>query len=188
LQKFDTLIFASSSSVYGDSIKIPIPEDHPTQPRSVYAATKVAGEAIIQAFSSLYGYRPAILRIFNVYGPEQSKAYSGVVIEFIRRVLRGEPPVIYGDGKQTRDLIYVTDVVEAITRAMTSEKASGVINIGSGRAVTINELAKLVLRILGRENLKPVYAPPRPGDVKHSATDITKAKQLLGFEPRVCLE
>jgi UDP-glucose 4-epimerase len=170
LQKFDTLIFTSSSSVYGDSIKIPIPEDHPTQPRSVYAATKVAGEAIIQAFSSLYGYRPVILRIFNVYGLEQSKAYSGVVIEFIRRVLRGEPPVIYGDGKQTRDLIYVT---------------ADVINIGSGRAVTINELAKLVLRILGRENLKPVYAPPKPGDVKHSATNITKAKQLLGFEPRV---
>jgi len=187
-RNIDTLIFASSSSVYGDPIKIPIPEDHPTQPRSVYAATKVAGEAIVQAFSSLYGYRPVILRIFNAYGPKQSRAYSGVVIEFIRRVLRGEPPVIYGDGQQTRDFIYVTDVVEAITRAMTSKKASGVINIGSGRSTTINELAKLVLKILGKENLKPVYAPPRPGDLKHSVADITKAKQLLGFEPRICLE
>jgi len=184
----NVLIFASSSSVYGDPLKIPIPEDHLLSPRSPYAASKVAGEALIQAFSSIYGYRPIILRIFNVYGPKQSRAYAGVVIEFIRRVLRREPPIIYGDGEQTRDFIHISDVIDAIMKAMSIERARGVFNIGSGKAVTINQLAKLILKTLNREDLKPVYAPPRPGDIKHSIADITKSRKILGFEPKISLE
>lgn len=182
------LIFASSSSVYGDPLKIPIPEDHLLSPRSPYAASKAAGEALIQAFSSIYGYRPIILRIFNVYGPKQSRTYAGVVIEFIRRVLRREPPIIYGDGEQTRDFIHISDVIDAIMKAMSIERARGVFNIGSGKAVTINQLAKLILKTLNREDLKPVYAPPRPGDIKHSIADITKSRKILGFEPKISLE
>jgi UDP-glucose 4-epimerase len=184
----NVLIFASSSSVYGDPLKIPIPEDHLLSPRSPYAASKAAGEALIQAFSSIYGYRPIILRIFNVYGPKQSRAYAGVVIEFIRRVLRREPPIIYGDGEQTRDFIHISDVIDAIMKAMSIERARGVFNIGSGKAVTINQLAKLILKTLNREDLKPVYAPPRPGDIKHSIADITKSRKILGFEPKISLE
>lgn len=184
----NVLIFASSSSVYGDPLKIPIPEDHLLSPRSPYAASKAAGEALIQAFSSIYGYRPIILRIFNVYGPKQSRAYAGVVIEFIRRVLRREPPIIYGDGEQTRDFIHISDVIDAIMKAMNIERARGVFNIGSGKAVTINQLAKLILKTLNREDLKPVYAPPRPGDIKHSIADITKSRKILGFEPKISLE
>jgi len=148
----NVLIFASSSSVYGDPLKIPIPEDHLLSPRSPYAASKAAGEALIQAFSSIYGYRPIILRIFNVYGPKQSRAYAGVVIEFIRRVLRREPPIIYGDGEQTRDFIHISDVIDAIMKAMSIERARGVFNIGSGKAVTINQLAKLILKTMNRED------------------------------------
>ena len=184
----NVLIFASSSSVYGDPLKIPIPEDHLLSPRSPYAASKAAGEALIQAYSSIYGYRPIILRIFNVYGPKQSRAYAGVVIEFIRRVLRREPPIIYGDGEQTRDFIHISDVIDAIMKAMSIERARGVFNIGSGKAVTINQLAKLILKTLNREDLKPVYAPPRPGDIKHSIADITKSRKILGFEPKISLE
>jgi UDP-glucose 4-epimerase len=182
------LVFASTCAVYGEPVKLPVAEDHPIAPKSPYAATKVTGEAFIQAYSNLYGYRYAILRLFNVYGPKQSKAYAGVVIEFIKRVSRGEPPIIFGDGEQTRDFIHVGDVVGAVMRVLTNEKAWGVFNIGSGKPVTINQLAKLILKLMNREDLEPVYAPPRPGDIRHSVADIAKARKVLGFEPRISLE
>jgi len=182
------LVFASSCAVYGEPVKLPVAEDHPIAPKSPYAATKVAGEAFIQAYSNLYDYRYAILRLFNVYGPKQSKAYAGVIIEFIKRVSRGEPPIIFGDGEQTRDFIHVGDVVSAVMRVLTNEKAWGVFNIGSGKPVTINQLAKLILKLMNREDLEPVYAPPRPGDIRHSVADIAKARKVLGFEPRISLE
>jgi len=186
-KNIDVFIFASSSAVYGDPVKIPIDENHPLEPRSPYAATKICGEVYIQSFGNQYGFRPVMLRIFNVYGPKQSKAYAGVVIEFIKRISRGEPPIIFGDGEQTRDFIHVYDVVEAMVRALTSYKARGVYNIGSGVAVTINELAEIVFRAMGREDMKPIYTHPRPGDIKHSVADITKARRELGFEPRIKL-
>jgi UDP-glucose 4-epimerase len=183
-----TFVFASSSAVYGEPIKVPIPEDHPLIPKSPYAASKVSGEAFVQAFANQYGFRPVILRLFNVYGPKQSRAYAGVIIEFIRRVSRGEPPVIFGDGEQTRDFIHVSDVVEAIMLSFRNEEARGVFNIGSGEGITINHLANLILKLMGRENLKPIYAQSRPGDIRNSVADITKAKRKLGFNPKVELK
>jgi len=182
------LVFASTCAVYGEPVKLPVAEDCTIAPKSPYAAAKVAGEAFIQAYSNLYDYRYAILRLFNVYGPKQSKAYAGVIIEFIKRVSRGEPPIIFGDGEQTRDFIHVGDVVSAVMRVLTNEKAWGVFNIGSGKPVTINQLAKLILKLMNREDLEPVYAPPRPGDIRHSVADIAKARKVLGFEPRISLE
>ena len=184
----NTFVFASSSAVYGEPIKVPIPEDHPLIPKSPYAASKVSGEAFVQAFANQYGFRPVILRLFNVYGPKQSRAYAGVIIEFIRRVSRGEPPVIFGDGEQTRDFIHVSDVVEAIMLSFRNEEARGVFNIGSGEGITINHLASLILKLMGRENLKPIYAQSRPGDIRNSVADITKAKRKLGFNPKVELK
>jgi UDP-glucose 4-epimerase len=183
-----TFVFASSSAVYGEPIRMPIPEDHPLIPKSPYAASKVSGEAFVQAFANQYGFRPVILRLFNVYGPKQSRAYAGVIIEFIRRVSRGEPPVIFGDGEQTRDFIHVSDVVEAIMLSFRNEEARGVFNIGSGKGITINHLANLILKLMGRENLKPIYAQSRPGDIRNSVADITKAKRKLGFNPKVELK
>jgi len=183
-----TFVFASSSAVYGDPIRVPIPEDHPLMPKSPYAASKISGEAFVQAFANQYGFRPVILRLFNVYGPKQSRAYAGVIIEFIRRVSRGEPPVIFGDGEQTRDFVHVSDVVEAIMLSLRNEEARGVFNIGSGEGVTINHLARLILKLMGREDLKPIYAPPRPGDIRHSIADITRAQRELRFKPKVKLE
>ncbi|MGC9182315.1 NAD-dependent epimerase/dehydratase family protein [Thermogladius sp.] len=181
------LVFASSSAVYGEPVKLPIPEDHPLQPKSPYAATKVAGEALVLSFSELYGYRPVVLRLFNVYGPRQSKSYTGVITEFIKRVSRGEPPVIYGDGRQTRDFVHVADVVEAVVTSIKSSRARGVYNIGSGRAVSVNELAKTIMELMGRLDLKPIYKPPRPGDVRHSVANISRAFTELRFNPRIHL-
>jgi UDP-glucose 4-epimerase len=182
------LVFASTCAVHGEPAKLPIAEDHPIAPKSPYAATKVAGEAFVQTYANIHGYRPAILRLFNVYGPKQSKAYAGVIVEFIKRVSRGEPPIIFGDGEQTRDFIHVSDVVEAIMMAITNEKTRDVFNIGSGKPVTINQLAKLILKLMGREDLKPIHTTPRPGDIRHSVADITKAREALGFKPRIGLE
>ena len=182
------LVYASSCAVYGEPSRVPTPEDHPTSPNSPYALSKVYGEALVEALAEKRGYRPVVLRFFNVYGPGQSRAYAGVVLEFVKRVSRGEPPVIYGDGSQTRDFIHVRDAVKAVLKALVNEGAKGVFNVGSGVSVSINELAKLVLKLAGREDLKPVYAPPRPGDVKRSQADISRARRVLGFEPRVKLE
>ncbi len=181
-------VFASSSAVYGEPIRVPIPEDHPLMPKSPYAASKVSGEAFVQAFANQYGFRPVILRLFNVYGPKQSRAYAGVIIEFIRRVSRGESPVIFGDGEQTRDFVHVSDVVEAVMLSLRNEGVRGVFNIGSGEGVTINYLARLILKLMGREDLRPIYAPPRPGDIRHSIADISRARKELGFKPKLGLE
>jgi UDP-glucose 4-epimerase len=187
-RNINTFVFASSSAVYGEPIRVPIPEDHPLMPKSPYAASKISGEAFVQTFANQYGFRPVILRLFNVYGPKQSRAYAGVIIEFIRRVSRGEPPVIFGDGGQTRDFVHVSDVVEAVMLSLRNEGARGVFNIGSGEGVTINHLARLILKLMGREDLRPVYAPPRPGDIRHSIADISRAQKELGFKPKVGLE
>jgi len=188
LRNIDTFVFTSSSAVYGEPIKVPIPEDHPLMPKSPYAASKVSGEAFVQAFANQYGFRPVILRLFNVYGPKQSRAYAGVIIEFIGRVSRGEPPIIFGDGEQTRDFVHVSDVVEAIMLSLRSKGARGVFNIGSGEGVTINHLARLILKLMGKEDLKPIYAPPRPGDIRHSIADVSRARKELRFKPKVGLE
>ena len=182
----DTVIFSSSCAVYGEPEKLPIDEDHRINPKSPYAASKAGGEAYIISYANLYGYRPVILRFFNVYGPKQSRAYSGVITEFIRRAARGDPPIIYGDGEQTRDFIHVRDAVDAVVRSLKSN-ASGIYNIGSGKATKISELAYLVLKTMNI-NALPVYMPPRPGDIRNSVADIKKAKEELHFEPKIPLE
>ncbi|RSN73689.1 SDR family NAD(P)-dependent oxidoreductase, partial [Candidatus Methanodesulfokora washburnensis] len=160
----DTVVFSSSCAVYGEPEKLPIDEDHRINPKSPYAASKAGGEAYIISYANLYGYRPVILRFFNVYGPKQSRAYSGVITEFIKRAARGDPLIIYGDGEQTRDFIHVRDAVDAVMRSLKSN-ASGIYNIGSGKATKISELAYLVLKTMNI-NALPVYMPPRPGDIR----------------------
>lgn len=187
-KKAKVFVFASSAAVYGEPLSLPIEESHPLTPLSPYGATKAAGEALVHAHARVYGFRPVILRIFNVYGPKQSKAYAGVVLEFVKRVLKGEPPIIYGDGSQTRDFIYIDDVVECFVTAIRRQHVSGVFNVGSGKAVSIKELAGRVAEVLGKPNLEPVYAPARPGDIKHSVASINKLKECLGYTPRVSLE
>ena len=182
------LVFASSSSVYGEPQHLPVGEGHPLNPKSPYAASKIAGEAFTLSFSHINGYRPVVLRIFNAYGPGQSRAYAGVVSEFISRVSVGLPPVIYGDGEQTRDFIHVSDVVEAVISAVEREEARGVYNIGSGREVKIRELARIILEAFGRGDLTPIHAPSREGDVRRSCADISRAVRDLGWKPRVRLE
>jgi len=182
------LIFASSSAIYGEPIRVPISEDHPLMPRSPYAASKVSGEAFVNAFATQYGFRSIVLRFFNVYGPKQSRAYAGVISEFIRRVSKGEPLIIFGDGEQTRDFVHVSDIVNAIMISLKNEKARGVFNIGSGEAITINQLARLIIKMAGKEDLKLIHAPSRPGDIKYSVANITRVKRELRFEPKMKLE
>ena len=184
----NTLIFSSSCAVYGNPERLPIDENHKLNPLSPYAASKISGEAYITGYANIYGYRPVILRYFNIYGPKQTKAYAGVISEFTKRALRGEPPIIYGDGEQTRDFIHVEDAVDAILKAIKEERARGVYNIGSGNAVKIKDLAYLILKLAGRTEIRPVYIAPRPGDIRNSVADITRANKELGFEPRVKLD
>ncbi|MEM0118879.1 MAG: SDR family NAD(P)-dependent oxidoreductase [Thermofilaceae archaeon] len=181
-------VFASSAAVYGNPVRLPIDEEHPLQPLSPYGASKVAGEALVSAYAHIHGFRPVVLRLFNVYGPKQSKAYAGVVVEFIKRIQRGEPPVIFGDGAQTRDLVFIDDVVEYFVRALALERVRGVYNIGSGKPISVLELAEIVARVLGRPDLKPLHTAPRVGDIKHSFASIARAVRDFGYEASIPLE
>jgi len=181
------VIYASSSSVYGDTPTLPKTEDMPPDPQSPYAITKLAGEYYCQVFHHLYGLPTVCLRYFNVYGPRQdpTSQYAAVIPIFIRRVLDNRPPVIFGDGEQTRDFTFVKDVVEANILAALSD-ATGVYNIGTGQRVSINKLAELVIKLVG-DSLEPVHAEPRPGDIRHSLADISRARQF-GYNPRYNLQ
>jgi len=179
-------IYLSSAAVYGDPVKLPIVEDHPTSPLSPYGLSKLMGEDVVRFFSK-YGLKHVILRLFNVYGLGQKSAYAGVITKFLERAGEKLPPVVYGDGEQTRDFIHVDDVAKAVELTIKTSQVNGVFNIGSGNPVKIRDLAKLVMRLCQVEG-EPVYTAQRPGDIKHSYTDITKARSLLGFEPRIGLE
>ena len=182
----DFLVYLSSAAVYGDPKYLPIDENHPTEPISPYGLTKLIGEHVLRFYSKVYGLKHAILRIFNVYGPGQTSSYAGVVSKFIERLKKGLPPIIYGDGFQTRDFIYVDDVSEAIRLAI-EKKVCDIFNIASGREVSINELAETILRISGLK-VKPIYEDKRPGDIERSVADISKAVRVLGFKPKVSLD
>ena len=175
------LVYISSAAVYGEPVRLPISEDHPTRPLSPYGLSKLAGERVVEMLVP----GAAVLRLFNVYGPGQTGPYAGVITKFLERARRGLPPVIYGDGEQTRDFVHVGDVARFVETVL-ERGASGVFNVGTGRAVSVRELAGLVMRLAGL-NGEPAYAPPRPGDIKHSVADITKARSL-GWEPRVGIE
>ena len=183
-------VFASSAAVYGDHTDLPLEEDLPPRPLSPYAASKAAGEALCVAYHASYGVPTVALRFFNVYGPRQDphSPYSGVISIFVDRMRRGLPPVIYGDGHQTRDFVYVADVVEAVLRAAEREEAVGeVFNIAGGRQTSVLELVKVLNHVLGT-HLEPAFAPPRPGEVRHSLADVQRVRETLGWAARVGLE
>ena len=177
------VVYASSSSAYGDTPTLPKHEDMKPNPMSPYAISKLAGEYYCRVFSEVYGLKTASLRYFNVYGPRQNpeSQYAAVIPRFITRVLANSPPVIYGDGKQTRDFTFVKDVVKANILAMESP-AQGVFNIACAKRVSLNELAGKIMKITGIR-IDPIYEEPRQGDVRDSLADITEARRELGYEP-----
>jgi nucleoside-diphosphate-sugar epimerase len=185
------LVYAASSSAYGDQPTLPKVEDMRPEPLSPYAAAKLVGEYYCQVWARAYNFETVCLRYFNVFGPRQdpSSAYSGVISRFIDALAGGTRPVIYGDGEQSRDFTYVSNVVEANLRAAeTTEGVGHVINVANGQQTTLNELLAQLKKITGREDVEAEYREPRVGDVKHSLADITRARRLLGFEPLVGLE
>jgi UDP-glucose 4-epimerase len=181
------VILASSAAVYGTSPRLPKREDMMPEPRSPYAVSKLAGENYARVFQELYGLETVALRYFNVFGPKQdpSSEYSGVISRFIAILLEGRQPVIYGDGEQTRDFVYVADVVRANILASESH-LSGVFNIACGKSISLNSLAKKIGDLLARE-VRPRYEAPRPGDIKHSLADISRA-QGIGYFPDYGIE
>lgn len=181
------VIYASSSSAYGDTPSLPKREDMLPNPQSPYAVTKLAGEYYCQVFKEVYRLSTACLRYFNVYGPRQDpdSQYAAVIPRFIKRALQNRPPIVLGDGDQTRDFTFVKDAVLANILAA-ERNAEGVFNVGNGRNISINELARMILKSLGMD-LETVHEEPRPGDVRHSLADISKAK-TFGYEPRYSLE
>jgi UDP-glucose 4-epimerase len=184
----EKFVFISSCAVYGDPEVNPVTEDIKTNPISPYAESKLIGERYCLSFNQSNQLKTVVLRFFNVYGPRQSmNAYSGVITIFINKVKQKEPLTIYGDGSQTRDFVNVRDIVDGILASMKTNKTDGeVFNIGSGKPTSINDLAKAVLE-LGNVDLEIKYEKYRTGDIKHSFADITKARKLLGYEPKVSL-
>jgi nucleoside-diphosphate-sugar epimerase len=188
------LVFASSSSVYGDTPQLPKHEEMPLDPLSPYAASKLIGEHYCRLFHDLYGLETVALRYFNVFGPRQDpgSAYAAVVPKFIECLARGERPEIYGDGLQSRDFTYVADTVRANLLACEapSEAAGQAFNIACHQQVTVLELFGMIrdavgaAGIVGAAAIEPRHAPPRAGDVKHSFADISRARRLLGYEPQ----
>lgn len=177
------VIFASSSSVYGDTPTLPKREDMKPNPKSPYAVTKLTGEHYCRVFSEIYGLRTTCLRYFNVFGPKQNpkSQYAAVIPIFITRILDNQPPIIYGNGTQTRDFTFVRDVVKANILAMKSE-AQGIFNTACNRRISLNELAHKIMEITGNY-LDITYDKPRPGDIKDSLADISAAHSKLGYEP-----
>jgi UDP-glucose 4-epimerase len=185
------VVYAASSSAYGDQPSASKSEEMRPEPLSPYAAAKLVGEYYCQVWSRVYNFETVCLRYFNVFGPRQdpSSQYSGVISRFISALASGGRPVIYGDGEQSRDFTYVSNVVDGNLRAAESPQAVGrVINVATGRSTTLNELLGALKRLIGRTDLEAEYSPPRLGDVRHSLADITLARELLGYEPRVSLE
>ena len=182
------VVYASSSSVYGDTPELPKRERMTPNPLSPYAVTKLLGEYYCNVFNDIYGLKTVSLRYFNVYGPRQDpySDYAAVIPKFINRVSENKPPVIYGDGEQTRDFTFVKDVVRANILAAKSD-AEGVYNIANGNRISINELANRIMALIGN-NLTPIHVDPREGDIKHSLADISEAKKNLGYEPQYSLE
>ncbi|MEZ5420169.1 MAG: SDR family oxidoreductase [Vicinamibacterales bacterium] len=181
------LVFAGSSSVYGDAATLPKREDMPPQPLSPYALQKLVGEQYLQMFTRLYGLETVTTRYFNVFGPRQdpSSPYSGVISLFIRALAEGTVPTVHGDGEQTRDFTYVANTVDGVLRAAVAPGVSGqVINVATNGRVSLNQLLAELQRQLGT-SVTPVYGPPRAGDVRDSQADITKASTLLGYAPLV---
>jgi nucleoside-diphosphate-sugar epimerase len=188
--KVRRFVYAASSAAYGDTPTLPKVETMPTHPLSPYAVGKLVGEYYGSVFSGVYGLETISLRYFNVFGPYQdpTSQYAAAIPAFVTSILKGQSPIVYGDGEQSRDFTYVDNVVHANLLAAGAKKTAGeVVNIACGQAITVNAIIALINRIVGR-NVRPVYAPARAGDVKHSLADITVARRLIGYEPVVSFE
>jgi nucleoside-diphosphate-sugar epimerase len=184
------VVYAGSSSAYGNAAALPKQEDMATGPLSPYALQKLVAEQYAAMFTRLYGLETVTTRYFNVFGPRQdpSSPYSGVISLFISALVEGRQPVIYGDGGQTRDFTYVANVVDGVLRASQADGVSGkVINVATGGRVSLNELFQTLRDLVGSD-LEPRYAETRAGDVRDSQADITRARTLLGFTPQVSFE
>jgi nucleoside-diphosphate-sugar epimerase len=180
-------VYASSSSAYGDTPTLPKVETMQPQPLSPYAVAKLAGEYYCTVFYKVFGLETISLRYFNVFGPHQdpTSQYAAAIPAFVTAILKDRQPTVFGDGEQSRDFTYVDNVVEANLIAARAKEASGhVINIACGQAVTVNETISIINELAGK-NVKPIYADPRPGDVKHSLADIALAKKTIGYEPKI---
>jgi UDP-glucose 4-epimerase len=185
------VVYAASSSAYGDQPVSPKVETMRPEPLSPYAVAKLVGEHYCQVFTRVYGLETVCLRYFNIFGPRQdpSSPYSGVISRFISALMRDERPVIYGDGEQSRDFTYVGNAVRAnLLAAERAEAVGHIINVGNGATITLNELLEVMKRLTTRPAAAPDYQPPRAGDVRHSLADITRARELLGYECLVGLE
>jgi nucleoside-diphosphate-sugar epimerase len=186
-------IYASSAAAYGNTSAPRKKEDMPLDPASPYGMSKLAAEKYAEIFYELYGLETVSLRYFNVYGSRQrfdeKWAYGGVISIFLDRLLKNMPPVIHGDGEQTRDFVYVKDVVEANILALKTSGAAGeVFNIGTGKRNTVNKVAQLLKQMTNKENLENVHADSRPGDVRHGYADISKAERILNYVPKFSIE
>ncbi|HEX6322168.1 MAG TPA: SDR family oxidoreductase [Vicinamibacterales bacterium] len=184
------VVYAASSSAYGDTPVLPKHEAMPPNPQSPYALQKLVGEQYGQLFTRLYGLETVAIRYFNVFGPRQdpTSAYSGVISQFAKALLDGRPPTIYGDGGQTRDFTYIDNVVDGVLRAAEAPGASGeVMNVATGGRISLLDLFAVMKRLTGA-GVEPIFAEARPGDVRDSQADIAKAKRLLGYEPVVPFE
>lgn len=185
------IVYAASSSAYGDQPTLPKDEEMRPDPLSPYAVAKLVGEYYCQVFTRAYNLETVCLRYFNVFGPRQdpSSEYSGVISRFISALLSNEQPIIYGDGEQSRDFTYIADVVAANMRAAETSLGVGrVINFARGERTTLNQLLAILKKITGRDEVSAEYRGPRAGDVRHSLADITRARELLGYEPQTSLE
>lgn len=185
------IVYAASSSAYGDQPTLLKSEEMRPEPLSPYAVAKLVGEYYAQVFNRVYGLETVCLRYFNVFGPRQdpSSPYSGVISRFIDALLGDKPPIIFGDGEQSRDFTYIGNVVAANLRAAETTAGVGhVINIANGERTTLNELLDVLKKITARPGAQAEFKPARVGDVRHSLADITRARQLLGYEPQVGLE
>jgi nucleoside-diphosphate-sugar epimerase len=183
-------VYAASSSAYGDTPTLPKVETMPTNPLSPYAAAKLVGEYYCSVFSKVFGLETISLRYFNVFGPYQdpTSQYAAAIPAFVTAILKDQSPTVYGDGEQSRDFTYIDNVVHAnLLAARTKQTQGEVINIACGEAITVNAIIDMINDIVGK-NVKPVYADPRPGDVKHSLADITKAKEVISFNPIVSFD
>jgi UDP-glucose 4-epimerase len=181
------VVSSSSSSVYGNAVRLPAREEDPTVPVSPYAASKLAAESYCTLFYKLYGLESISLRYFTVYGPRQRPDMA--IRIFTDRALDGKRPQIFGDGEQTRDFTFITDVVDAIRRCADCPDPKGEpLNICSGSTVSVNQVVRSILKAVGREDLEPEYLPPQQGDVDHTWGDNTKARRLLGWGPKVKID
>ncbi len=188
--KVRRIVYAASSAAYGETPTQPKRETMPSEPISPYGVTKYVGELYAQVFGRVYGLENASVRFFNVFGPRQdpTSQYSGVLSRFMLAVIEGQPPVVYGDGEQSRDFTYIENIVDETLRACEAKGASGLMfNGGTGARITLNQVLKLLEKITGKK-IQAKYDPPRTGDIRDSQADLSLARKVLGYEPRVQFE